>query len=57
MVRTAIVIGAADCDDTLQGYPWRWDVLCAAAHRSGACDTREQAEYEAEIVLALLSAR
>jgi len=56
-IRTEILIGAADRDAADEGYPWRWEVIYGEAHRSGACQTREQAEREAAIVLALLARR
>ena len=50
------IIEAADRHDAEQGYPWRWEVIYGEAHRSGACQTRVEAEREAATVLALLAA-
>jgi hypothetical protein len=50
------IIEAADRHDAEQGYPWRWEVIYGEAHRSGACQTRVQAECEAATVLLLLTA-
>lgn len=50
------IVEAADSHDAEQGYPWRWEVIYGEAHRSGACQTRVQAEREAATVLALLAA-
>ena len=46
----------AERHDAEQGYPWRWEVTYGEAHRSGACQTRAQAEREAATVLVLLRA-
>jgi hypothetical protein len=50
------IIEAAERHDAEQGYPWRWEVFYGAAHRSGACQTRVEAEREAATVLVLLRA-
>jgi hypothetical protein len=50
------IVEAADSHDAEQGYPWRWEVIYGEAHRSGACQTRVQAEREAATVLVLLGA-
>lgn len=51
-----IVVEAAQRHDADEGYPWRWEIIYGEAHRTGACQTRVQAEREAAIVLALLRA-
>jgi hypothetical protein len=50
-----LVIDVADRHDAEQGYPWRWEVVYGDAHRSGACQTRAEAEREGATVLMLLS--
>ena len=50
-----LVIDRADRHDAEQGYPWRWEVVYGDARRSGACQTRAQAEREGATVLVLLS--
>ena len=51
-----LIVEAAERHDAEQGYPWRWEVIYGQAHRSGACQTRVQAEHEAATVLVLLRA-
>jgi hypothetical protein len=53
-VTETVIIDAASAADAEQGYPWGWKVLYGEAQRSGACQTRAQAEREAALVLALL---
>ena len=52
-----LIVDAADRADAQQGYPWGWEVIYGEAHRSGACQTRAQAQREAAIVLVLLKER
>ena len=53
-----IFIGPASSpSDVAEGFPWRWVVSYRGERRSGACETREDAEREAEIVLKLLKQR
>jgi hypothetical protein len=52
-----VIVEAADRHDAEEGYSWRWEVIYGEAHRSGACQTRAQAEREAAIVLVLLKGR
>jgi hypothetical protein len=51
-----LLVGAADEHDAEQGYPWRWEVMYGGARRTGACQTRAQAEREGATVLELLRA-
>jgi hypothetical protein len=52
-----LLVGAAEAHDAEQGYPWRWEVIHGDARRTGACQTRAQAEREGATVLVLLRER
>ena len=53
-VAETLIVDAASTADAEQGYLWGWKVVYGEARRSGACQTRAEAEREAALVLALL---